>query len=659
MKYEIHERVAEIVCNKPQELTCEECFQKSTIGHICNGFSQCRITEKTNEQMEYVFSSIKRDAFLKACAGSGKTEVVGMKAAFEIKQWNKKNSGIAVLSFTNDATDVIKERVKTFSGSEGTYPHFIGTLSSFIHSYVVQPFAYKYVNYVGNESDYSIKVIDENVPIYKNHWIVNYKCKIPYINSKKISEDIYAHQIGYDFNKKDFYIKMKYKSIWLKDYYKSENMQSYISEKRKTSWTEKYVRDMFKNCKKNFWKHGFANFDDMNFLAVSILKGGIAEKIVKRFPVIIIDECQDLSENELHVINVLRDNGCCVHFIGDLNQSIYDFKRVNPDKIYEHTKDLKTYSLNTNFRSCKEIVEFSNQIIDEVNHSENVDNKYGKKSLIYIEYDKPEQAIEKYVELLNKLKCGNNVNRIIVKQNSLRKQLENSSQGDYDEKESLIVALQLWKEKSPNNMSTALELAGKQIAKWFGGGTSKKNYYCPNEITSVFAWRNFLMKILNAMEHNPFLADFNVTYGKWHEFARKELNRIIETHYISIVAVDMNKERNVNELVNGRNYKVSSKNGNIQIVPFEKKFVTNIPIMTIHSSKGCTFDTTLVISSPKETSEGGHWKKHWIQGVGEEKRIGYVACTRAKYLLVLGVPELNDADRNLLESYGFVSNMKI
>lgn len=656
MKYEIYERVAEILCNKPQELTCEECFQKS-IGHICNsnGFSQCRIMEKTNEQIEYIFSSIRRDAFLKACAGSGKTEVVGMKAAFEIKQWNKKDSGIAILSFTNNATDVIRERVKTFLRIAGTYPHFIGTLSSFIHSYVVQPFAYKYVNYVGNKYDYSIRVIDENVLVHKNHWLINYKCNIPYINSQDVHKFIYAHQIGYDFNKKDFYIKKKYKSIWLGDYYKSENMESY----KEKNWREGYVRDIFFDCKKKFWEHGFANFDDMNFLAVSILKKGIAKKIVKRFPVIIIDECQDLSENELHVINVLRDNGCCVHFIGDLNQSIYDFKRVNPDKIYEYTKDLKTYSLNVNFRSCKEIVEFSNQIIDESNHSENVDNRYGKKSLVYIEYDEPVQAIKKYEELLNKLECGNNVNRILVKQNSLRKQLENSSQGDYDEKESLIVALQLWMEKSSNNMSTALEFAGKQIAKWFGGGTFNKNYYCPSEITSVFAWRIFLMKILNAMEHNTALADFNVTYGKWHNNAKKELNRIIETHYISIASVDMNKERNVSELVNGNSYKVSQNNGKTKISSFEKKFVTNIPIMTIHSSKGCTFDTTLVISSTKETSKGGHWKKHWIQGVGEEKRIGYVACTRAKYLLVLGVPKLNDTDRNLLESYGFVSNMNI
>ena len=52
--------------------------------------------------------------------------------------------------------------------------------------------------------------------------------------------------------------------------------------------------------------------------------------------------------------------------------------------------------------------------------------------------------------------------------------------------------------------------------------------------------------------------------------------------------------------------------------------------MTIHGSKGCTYDTTLVISSENAQSEGGHWKAHWIEGDGEAKRIGYVASTRAK-----------------------------
>lgn len=83
-----------------------------------------------------------------------KTEVVGMKAAYEIKKWKERNKGIAVLSFTNDATDVIKDRVKRFAGNNGTYPHYIGTLSSFIHNYIVQPFAYKFVGYQGKNSDF-------------------------------------------------------------------------------------------------------------------------------------------------------------------------------------------------------------------------------------------------------------------------------------------------------------------------------------------------------------------------------------------------------------------------------------------------------------------------------------------------------------------------
>ena len=77
--------------------------------------------------------------------------------------------------------------------------------------------------------------------------------------------------------------------------------------------------------------------------------------------------------------------------------------------------------------------------------------------------------------------------------------------------------------------------------------------------------------------------------------------------------------------------------------------------MTIHGSKGCTFDTTLVISTKNARSIEGHWKEHWLNGTGEAKRIGYVASTRAKYLLVWGVSKMNSEDKELLKSYGFVN----
>lgn len=94
-KEECQEQVAKVICDKSDEITCDECFRLSN-GHICEGLDHCRISEKTEEQLKYVLSSAKKDTFLRACAGSGKTEVVGMKAAYEIKKWKERNKGIAV-----------------------------------------------------------------------------------------------------------------------------------------------------------------------------------------------------------------------------------------------------------------------------------------------------------------------------------------------------------------------------------------------------------------------------------------------------------------------------------------------------------------------------------------------------------------------------------
>ena len=169
--------------------------------------------------------------------------------------------------------------------------------------------------------------------------------------------------------------------------------------------------------------------------------------------------------------------------------------------------------LTINYRSCKEIVDFSNKLVNS-NESKSLLGKsiLDANSLMYIEYNKPQDAIITYAHILKQLKFDNLENRILVKQNSLKKLLENSIQG-YDEKEPLLVAVQLWKNKSPNSMLVALELAGKQVSKWFGGGKGSKNYYCPPDITSVFAWKVFLMNILDYIEAHPSLNDHNLTYG--------------------------------------------------------------------------------------------------------------------------------------------------
>ena len=246
-------------------------------------------------------------------------------------------------------------------------------------------------------------------------------------------------------------------------------------------------------------------------------------------------------------------------------------------------------------------------------------------------------------------------NRILVRQNSMKLQLEKSTRDGMDEKEPLIVATQLWKDGTPQQMKIALELAGKQISKWLGNGRTKANYYCPKEISSVFYWRVFLMNVLNKILSSKKLSNFNVTCGKWHEYAKKELGIILEEKYPIIADYDEIKDREFEKMINGKSYRVSNGNKDVVIGEIDEKVKNAIPIMTIHGSKGCTFDTTLVISTKNARSIGGHWKEHWLNGTGEAKRIGYVASTRAKYLLVWGVPKMNSEDKELLKSYGFVN----
>lgn len=56
-----------------------------------------------------------------------------------IDNWKDYHSGVAVLSFTNVASNEIQEKAQTIHGSLGElgYPHFIGTVDSFIDEFIV------------------------------------------------------------------------------------------------------------------------------------------------------------------------------------------------------------------------------------------------------------------------------------------------------------------------------------------------------------------------------------------------------------------------------------------------------------------------------------------------------------------------------------------
>ena len=92
--------------------------------------------ELTNEQK--IFLDAEGKVVLCACPGSGKTFIVGKKLLKYLTDWKCPYQGIAVLSFTNVASEEVMRQANELSENkvDTGFPHFVGTLDSFINNFI-------------------------------------------------------------------------------------------------------------------------------------------------------------------------------------------------------------------------------------------------------------------------------------------------------------------------------------------------------------------------------------------------------------------------------------------------------------------------------------------------------------------------------------------
>lgn len=136
------EVLRKLLCQKPDDVTnFMECDGK--LCGKCQHDGYCNILHLSEKQHAYIDVDIRSSIYLKACPGSGKTEVLGVKCAVEFERWSAATSGIAVLTFTNSAEDEMKSRISSYSSKSASYPHYIGTFTSWLHGYIANPFLYK------------------------------------------------------------------------------------------------------------------------------------------------------------------------------------------------------------------------------------------------------------------------------------------------------------------------------------------------------------------------------------------------------------------------------------------------------------------------------------------------------------------------------------
>lgn len=240
--------------------------------------------------------------------------------------------------------------------------------------------------------------------------------------------------------------------------------------------------------------------------------------IAERFPVIIIDEVQDTSINQMAVFDLLSKSGMKSMFlVGDPDQSIYEWRNANPECLLQKLEDSnwRTIELTGNFRSSQNICNatsfFSASLCGNVHNNAIGDcrNEKEKPILLLTKKNSEEEIISYFLNKCNKM-------GIEISSKNVAVLTRGRIYSDTD-------IIGLWKSKE-------IELFAKAAYEW-NLGSRKKAYqegskaayniiFDANdddytmkqkirEYTDEAAWKDFIIDILIAMP------DIGIGVGEW------------------------------------------------------------------------------------------------------------------------------------------------
>ncbi|MGN1208438.1 MAG: UvrD-helicase domain-containing protein [Christensenellales bacterium] len=129
-------------------------------------------------------------------------------------------------------------------------------------------------------------------------------------------------------------------------------------------------------------KYNCLDFNDLEVLTLKLFENeNILNEICSLFKFVFVDEYQDTNLVQEEILKKIAKNSKRI-MVGDLKQSIYAFRECNPKILNDKMNDFletdsgKVVELNKNFRSRKEILEFSNKIFSNLMRKENCDYDY-------------------------------------------------------------------------------------------------------------------------------------------------------------------------------------------------------------------------------------------------------------------------------------------
>ena len=120
-------------------------------------------------------------------------------------------------------------------------------------------------------------------------------------------------------------------------------------------------------------EQGKIDFDDMILLCLEMFyqQPELLNQYCKLFSYILVDEFQDINKPQYEMLRLLSGPSSNLYAVGDDDQSIYGFRGSSPNIMKQFLLDYPeagTYMLTSNFRSGRQIVCFSEKVINQ-NHT--------------------------------------------------------------------------------------------------------------------------------------------------------------------------------------------------------------------------------------------------------------------------------------------------
>ncbi len=290
--------------------------------------------ENLNEEQLNAVKHIDGPMLILAGAGSGKTKTLTSRLAYLIGEIGIDPANTLTLTFTNKAAGEMRERALKLLNNKEIYPPLLCTFHKF-----GLLFLKFHIEKIGRKNNFVIIDTDDKKRIIRNI-------------AKELKFDISASMAASEIS--------KYKNSLLSP--------SVIIDKAQIPEYQK-IAQIYQEYQKNIEDNNLVDFDDLLKLTYEILnqEDELRKEISKKYTYIMVDEYQDTNELQFKLLELLASehNNLCV--VGDDDQSIYGWRGANIRNILEFASifsNTKTVKLETNYRSKKEILDAANLLIE-------------------------------------------------------------------------------------------------------------------------------------------------------------------------------------------------------------------------------------------------------------------------------------------------------